>query len=338
MSIKNEVMRYSKLLGNDSMLVQGAGGNVSWKEGDILWIKASGTWLADAENSEIFMPLSLVKIRQLIDEGVSDFTSACLPSYLRPSIETSLHALLPHTIVVHVHAVEVIARAVVDNAGAYLEKLLAGLNWTWVDYVTPGLDLTIKIREIIANKSFPDVIILGNHGLVVAGESVEQVDALLRSVLIRCKTEPRFLHNASKENLDGLGAEWEGTGYCLPNNSYYHALSFDAISLILARHKWVMYPDHAIFLGGYATFKNNQLPREFVASLTNHPPFIIIESRGIVVSEGLSPGQNAMIRCYLDVTSRLSNPKNVVSLSEEQINKLLGWDAEQYRQMINIPN
>jgi rhamnose utilization protein RhaD (predicted bifunctional aldolase and dehydrogenase) len=37
-----EVKTYCSQIGADPLLVQGAGGNASWKEGDTLWIKASG--------------------------------------------------------------------------------------------------------------------------------------------------------------------------------------------------------------------------------------------------------------------------------------------------------
>ena len=47
-------------LGKDPLLVQGAGGNVSWKENETLWIKGSGTWLANANNEDIFVPVNVV--------------------------------------------------------------------------------------------------------------------------------------------------------------------------------------------------------------------------------------------------------------------------------------
>ena len=43
-----EVTDYCAHIGADPLLVQGAGGNVSWKEDGTLWIKASGKWLAGA--------------------------------------------------------------------------------------------------------------------------------------------------------------------------------------------------------------------------------------------------------------------------------------------------
>ena len=48
-------------IGADPLLVQGAGGNVSWKKGSVLWIKASGTWLAHAKKT-IFLFRSILTI------------------------------------------------------------------------------------------------------------------------------------------------------------------------------------------------------------------------------------------------------------------------------------
>ena len=45
----------SARLGQDPLQVQGAGGNTSYKDGNVMWIKASGTALAAAEEAEIFV-------------------------------------------------------------------------------------------------------------------------------------------------------------------------------------------------------------------------------------------------------------------------------------------
>lgn len=55
----NELCRMSARVGRNILLVQGAGGNSSVKEDDVLWVKASGTWLADAEDKDIFVPVAL---------------------------------------------------------------------------------------------------------------------------------------------------------------------------------------------------------------------------------------------------------------------------------------
>jgi rhamnose utilization protein RhaD (predicted bifunctional aldolase and dehydrogenase) len=51
-TLQASVINYCSTIGRDPLLVQGAGGNVSWKEGNTLWIKASGTWLADAGSNK----------------------------------------------------------------------------------------------------------------------------------------------------------------------------------------------------------------------------------------------------------------------------------------------
>ncbi len=51
----------SAALGQDPLQVQGPGGNTSIKSGDIMWIKASGTDLADAEHEDIFVAVNRAK-------------------------------------------------------------------------------------------------------------------------------------------------------------------------------------------------------------------------------------------------------------------------------------
>jgi rhamnose utilization protein RhaD (predicted bifunctional aldolase and dehydrogenase) len=59
---------------------------------------------------DIFVPVRLGQVLEGIAGGESDPVSAAVvtelnPEGLRPSIETTLHALLPHQVVVHTHSV-----------------------------------------------------------------------------------------------------------------------------------------------------------------------------------------------------------------------------------------
>jgi rhamnose utilization protein RhaD (predicted bifunctional aldolase and dehydrogenase) len=53
----NPLKEVSQLISQNIDLVQGAGGNTTLKDGNVLWIKASGCWLSDATYKEIFMPV-----------------------------------------------------------------------------------------------------------------------------------------------------------------------------------------------------------------------------------------------------------------------------------------
>ena len=76
--IEKQVKQFCARIGTDPLLVQGPGGNVSWKDDDVLWIKASGKWLAKACDEEIFVPVSL----SYLQEAISNKNFSCSPLIL----------------------------------------------------------------------------------------------------------------------------------------------------------------------------------------------------------------------------------------------------------------
>src|SRR5436190_6803390 len=88
--------RLSAAIGADAALTQAAGGNTSIKLDGVMWIKASGTWLAHADNRDIFVPVKLDLLRQGID-GNDPACETCVDyvdhelniGNLRPSVETT---------------------------------------------------------------------------------------------------------------------------------------------------------------------------------------------------------------------------------------------------------
>jgi rhamnose utilization protein RhaD (predicted bifunctional aldolase and dehydrogenase) len=124
-ALRTSVIEYCSGIGADPLLVQGAGGNASWKDGNTLWVKASGTWLAEAIEKNIFVPVDLPHLLTAIESGYFSVTPRLLgESVLRPSIETLLHALMPHRIVVHLHAIEILAHLVRDDCQTDFLSLL----------------------------------------------------------------------------------------------------------------------------------------------------------------------------------------------------------------------
>ena len=52
--MRETIEKFCTTIGLNPMLVQGAGGNISWKDGGTLWVKASGMWMVDAEKKDYF--------------------------------------------------------------------------------------------------------------------------------------------------------------------------------------------------------------------------------------------------------------------------------------------
>ena len=180
--------KLSARVGADPLLVQAAGGNTSLKHEGVMWIKASGTWLRDAASKDIFVPLNHSVLLTALArndpacEACTDFVVADLNTTgLRPSIETTVHALMPQRVVVHVHCVNTIAWAVRSDAEQRLAGKLRDFNWAFIPYARPGLPLANAIAARL--KPGVDVLVLGNHGVVVAAETVVEAEALLDRVV-----------------------------------------------------------------------------------------------------------------------------------------------------------
>src|SRR4051794_11050527 len=59
----DDLRRMSARVGANILLVQGAGGNSSVKRDDVLWVKASGAWLSEAKEKNMFVPVELAGAR-----------------------------------------------------------------------------------------------------------------------------------------------------------------------------------------------------------------------------------------------------------------------------------
>jgi rhamnose utilization protein RhaD (predicted bifunctional aldolase and dehydrogenase) len=332
----------SAQVGADPLLVQGPGGNTSVKDGDVMWIKASGTWLRDALTSDIFVPLD----HSTLLAALSRNDPACETSMeflrrdlnaagLRPSIETTLHAVMPQRVVVHVHCVKTIAVAVRRNLEDILAERLEGLNWCHVPYFRPGLPLSRGMMDRMSPAT--DVVILGNHGLVVAAGSVGEAGALLRMVSVRLAAPAREVPPPDLEKLAELA---HGSSYRLPRMPKAHGVATDPENLHFAR-SGSLYPDHVIFLGPGSVVVDDARPvtaveRDYGAAGLPAPVSLLYPGLGLLVRQDASAGAEALARCLADVTSRIPAGAAVNTLTDADNAALLNWDAEKYRQQLNL--
>ena len=322
------LLRYSAHIGADAALVQAAGGNVSLKRDGVLWVKASGTWLANALTQNIMVPVQLDALLAAMHANEAENTapfvvSALNSSGLRPSIETTLHGALPHPVVVHVHCVETMAWAARSDAPQVLAPLLAGLRWAFVPYVRPGAPLTRAVLDAAGPDT--DVLILGNHGLVAGGADTAEAGALIAEVARRLRRSVRVAPPADLAALERISADTDFTPAADP---HAHGTATDPASLDIAL-RGSLYPDHVIFLGpGIHTLPADRLP-------AGPAPMLVLPGLGVLLRRDASSGVAPLARCLADVTARLDPLEPIVALTQAQEDELLGWDAEKYRQALN---
>ena len=326
----------SATLGADPAQVQGAGGNTSLKRGDAMLIKASGTWLAEAEARDVFAPVDLAALRAAMDRDDPGAESAAEavpagenPSGLRPSIETTVHAVCAAPVVVHTHCVNAIALAMRADGEARCMAALAGMGAVWIPYVKPGLRLS---REMAARMT-PDapLAVLGNHGLVACGATVAEAEAVLREASARLAPAATV---PGADPAPDVAAWLAGSDYAALDAPATQALARDTERLARAA-SGSFWPDHVIFLGrGLALAEPGETVAAAAARL-GRPALLFAPGRGAAIRRDASNGARALAACVGDVFARLDPDAPLRPFTDAEEDALLNWDAEKYRQSLD---
>ncbi len=178
----------SRLIGQEEDLVLHGGGNTSVKStitnllGDpceVLFIKGSGWDLATIEPQgfpalDLNYLQRLRPLEQLSDEEmVNQFKTHMLDSTAPgPSIETLVHAFLPHKFIDHTHADAIVTLTNMAAPEARLKEVL-GDKIGILPWIMPGFPLSKKVVELYEKQPDMEAIILLNHGIFTFGESGE---------------------------------------------------------------------------------------------------------------------------------------------------------------------
>jgi rhamnose utilization protein RhaD (predicted bifunctional aldolase and dehydrogenase)/NAD(P)-dependent dehydrogenase (short-subunit alcohol dehydrogenase family) len=179
----------SRLIGQESALVLHGGGNTSvktvvaddtGKDTEVLCVKGSG-WDLGAIEPEGLPAVRLEPLRALrhLDAlSDEDMVNAQRSRMLdtrgpNPSVETLLHAFLPHKFIDHSHADAILS--MVDQPEAErLCRELYGDSLAIVPYVMPGFALAKLAAEVHEQHPDAEGLLLLRHGLFTFGDSAEQ--------------------------------------------------------------------------------------------------------------------------------------------------------------------
>jgi len=181
----------SRLLGRDKSLVLHGGGNTSVKlreknlfgeEEDILYVKGSG-WDLETIEPAGFTPVTLGYVRrlaalpslsdpQMVNELNTHTLRAGAPS---PSVETILHAILPHIYVDHTHADAVLS---VSNApdGDKRVREIYGDRVVVIPYIMAGFDLAAYCAREFPRQAGENTtgMVLLSHGIFSWGKDARE--------------------------------------------------------------------------------------------------------------------------------------------------------------------
>ncbi len=201
MTILEQLLKLTRALGapERDYVILGEGNTSARADAETFWVKASGTYMAEADKSS-FLRVRLDDVLTLLDapsmpeQEVRAHLSAAIVDAPRgkggPSIETAMHALclslsdaafVGHTHPTALNAILCAQEAEDAFAGSIFpaEALVCG-EPLFVPYAPPGQPLARLVHEglqsyIERRGEPPRVMLLQNHGMVALGGTPEEV-------------------------------------------------------------------------------------------------------------------------------------------------------------------
>ena len=193
------IVSLSNRYGKNPAFVLAGGGNTSVKEGDVMYVKASGTRLATI-TEEGFVPVRRSDLRATMAKDYPSADREREAAFLqdvqkarilenetrRPSVEALLHALFPQKYVLHLHPTK-LNGLTCGQKGEAAARRLFGDDVLWIPLCRPGYilgKLCFEAMEAYRAKTGKDAdrILLQNHGVFVAGDTVEDVEARFQGI------------------------------------------------------------------------------------------------------------------------------------------------------------
>lgn len=351
MTDRLDFVKISKYAGMREDLIQAGGGNTSVKISDHeMHIKASGVQLAEISDSQGFSVVDQELIKDWLHELLQDKNSrnekeileAALISGGKPSIETFLHAVTGK-LTLHTHPVAANVLLCRKDGDIILKRLFP--EALIVGYATPGLNLaksyyqTLKDAQTSGDKKF-SVIFLSNHGLIVSGETADEVIERNEHVIGTLESYLhidhqsyhlatwlyQLFHKADNNNTDVIYKV--GQKEIL---DYYKALDFKLWDFQFC-------PDCIVFCG-LKPFEasSGTTEKEIIEFERKYGEIRIIECKKNLYIKADSVRRAKEIESVLAFSAQIARyncHEEIQLLDEDEQRFLTDWDAEKYRRFI----
>jgi rhamnose utilization protein RhaD (predicted bifunctional aldolase and dehydrogenase) len=185
--------------------------------------------------------------------------------------------------------------------------------------VPSGLPLAQEIESVLFASPAANVLVLGNHGLVIAGDNCKEVTHLLSEVERRLAIRPR---PANAADYDALDEFTEGSSWGIPEDDGIHALAIDLVSQAILSGG-ILFPCQSIFSNSTSRemFQAVSCPLSIdqCESLYRTRPFLMIEGRGVIVRKTMSSSQRAMMSGLAQVVQRINFAAPIHYLSDQEV-------------------
>ena len=369
-----DLVGISQFYGKQSDYTLGGGGNTSYKNRNVLYIKASGHSLATiTENG--FAVLDRTKLKEMHRkpynsdpqlreyEVKEDLLEARTDpdSDLRPSVETLLHDSINYDFIVHTHP-HMVNGLLCSRHSESRTREMFGDEILFIQYTDPGMILSRTVLKYLkeyrkTHPSDPHLIFLQNHGVFVAADSVEEIKRfyeyihhqLMRQVKQTVLIANRDISPSVQRKLEVLRKHLPEHNYMATRfNSLIQQFTQDLHALHRIDRPFV--PDQIVYCKAYPLIIPSQKDRdlsmtEVRALFKEYYALHGYEPRVILFEDGPMAGieENARsAELVLDVfedAMKISFYSDYFGgpnfMSDKEIAFIENWEAENYRQSIS---
>lgn len=269
---KEELIKLTSPYLNRPDLIQGPGGNTSIKEGDQMFIKASGFRFDEMNLNNGISAVNYRNIReyffsvQPLDKVIEEANMLKIVSdnilndesgnnYPKPSMETGFHAVL-EKYVVHTHSVWTNLLNCSEEKLELIDRLSKefGFNLSAIPFVSPGFGLSYLITDALkqsdkAAVERPDIFLLTNHGVIAHGDSADSVNELLFRLDDAIRTIFKLDNSYPDTEITGSGNLWAAAGTFVADVLKKYGADE-------AFFNQVLFPDQTVFFKNQMSFGN----------------------------------------------------------------------------------
>lgn len=371
-----QLIEISRFYGRDPDFTLGGGGNTSFKTDDVLQVKASGFALSTI-SAEGFVRMDRGALDALLASDLPEspeareeaFKNAIMAARLspelgqRPSVECAIHHLLPSRFVVHTHStlVNMVACSV---GGEETAKKLFGENVLWIPYVDPGVTLARQILKQVkeytraTGRSYPPALVLANHGLIVCGETPEEIHATTNGLIESVTKAIRSAAAKQEQKESDLRTAiplLRGALAEAHRPPMLHLLEDEEVAAFLALSDWrtlaergPMTPDQIVYCGSYPLVvgRTERSAEGFRTQIDNFrqsrgesPRVVILEGLGLVGVGRSAKDARTVAAVYRDAMRVMRGAAalgGVSYLSDAHRTFIETWEVEAYRKKISL--
>lgn len=364
-----ELIEVSQYYGKNKAYVIAGGGNTSFKNNELIWIKASGSGL-DTIDENGFVSLSRERLALIGTKTYSQDSSTReaqvkedlhaaieAPKDKRPSVETSMHDSIDYAYVVHTHPTKVNGLMCANNGKAICDELF-GDEVIFIPYTDPGYVLFKKVDEEIkaytAKKGYaPKIIFLENHGVFVAANTVEEIHEMYEEIeeKLNAKIQQPLpsdegvafntivaekvqeLHPEMSQMLAGTRTNSLISQYVSSNAQFAKAnIAFTPDAIVYCKAHYILVP--ACENEEALFVKTKTMVAEYREKYGYLPKVIALQGQGIVAVEDSQKSINNVLEVYEDVLKISFYSENFGGpqfMTPEQIDFIDNWEVENYR-------